>query len=311
MEKRQEKVLIDGRVYNITVIRKTCADLSAPRLVIPAYQPNSKAKEILRVCIEGIQRYTDKGTYELWVVDNNSPRNNAEWLVDQPGINLVLSRTKPVPRERRGLRTPLSFLISQEAWGSYANAVGLELGRSAIDPDSRYLMTLHMDTTPFHTNWLEYLKSQIHGKTVAAGVCLEKNRTPEGVLHILGAMIDFQRLKEERLDFMPHLPNYDVGDEITVGFRRAGYDVFACRNTYENPEYSENIPPYFLARSLNVMRVFDDEWNVIFMHLARGLPKASDRYPGRTTSVDDWINVLDKEFAVETHEKAGQIQQRA
>lgn len=42
-------------------------------------------------CIESIRKYTDKNTYEIIVVDNNSTDETREWLLDQTDIKLQLN----------------------------------------------------------------------------------------------------------------------------------------------------------------------------------------------------------------------------
>jgi hypothetical protein len=144
---------VDGLVYRVEVLRQVKQPLSSPRLVIVAYQPNPQASRILEVCIRTIQRYTLE-PHELWVIDNNSPADNIRWLREIPGINIAFNRTFPVPPRQRWL--PWIYIKPfqrQQRWGSYANAIGLELAVRVIDSDSHFLVTLHMDTAPCQAGW--------------------------------------------------------------------------------------------------------------------------------------------------------------
>ena len=87
-------------------------------------------------------------------------------------------------------------------------------------------MTLHMDTMPCRTGWLSFLQSELGDGIGAAGVRMDRARTPEGVLHVLGCLVDFQLFRRLKLDFLPQLPQYDVGDRVTRALREAGYGVF-------------------------------------------------------------------------------------
>ena len=290
-DSQKVKLLVDGRIYNAQVLRRITQSKQAPRLIIVAYQPNELARDVLCVCLQTIQRYTPE-THELWVIDNNSPLENVDWLLQWPDINVVLNRTEPLPPEQRGV---LSRLIghlkgkwNQQSWGSYANAMALELAVRLIDPDSQSLMTLHMDTAPCREGWLSFLQSKLRDGVAAAGVRMDRARTPEGVLHVLGCLVDFQLFRQLNLDFMPQLPQYDVGDRVTVALREAGYDVWACPNTLWKPRLAERIPASSPLRHLLVDRSFDDEGNVIFLHLGRGLKKSSaDHRTGVT--VEEWV----------------------
>jgi len=286
----RERIPLDGWRYTLDVYRGASKPADSVRLLIPAFQPNSTASAILRACLDSIRRYTDPDAYELWVIDSNSPDNRADWLLDYPGINVALNRTEPRPPEERSLWKRASFWRGQTRWGSYANAVGLELATRLLAPETKQVMTLHMDVMACHQNWLPYLISKLDVCTHAVGVCFEKCRFPEGVLHILGCLFDYQKVKSLGIDFFPELPRLDVGDKITLGLREAGSGFIACKNTYENPEYVELIPSRSAFHTLNVVRVFDDDWNVIFMHLGRGIPKADMRYGGKTASAEEWIS---------------------
>jgi len=276
----------------VHVLRQVTQPKQAPRLIVVAYQPNELARDVLRVCIQAIQRYTPE-PHELWVVDNNSPMVNAEWLLRLPEINVVLNRTEPLPPEGRGFWVRWKQPQRQQNWASYANAIALELAVRLVDPQTRYLMTLHMDTMPCRAGWLSFLQSKLGDGIGAAGVRMDRGRTPEGVLHVLGCLVDFQLFSQLNLDFLPQLPHYDVGDRVTVALQEAGYDVFACRNTLWEPQLVEGIPSSSPLRHLYMDRSFDDDGNVIFLHLGRGVRKSSGNHT-RGTTPEEWIRFAEE-----------------
>lgn len=280
-------LLLDGRTYQLQVVKRVSQAKLSPRLVVVAYQPNELAQAVLRICLQAIQRYSTE-PYELWVVDNFSPLQYTHWLLDYPDINVVLNRTEPIPPKANGFWQRWGRSRGQRDWGSYANAIALELAIRLIDPETRFLMTLHMDTLPCREGWLSFLKSKVMHGFGAAGVRLDRGRTPAGVLHVLGYLVDFQLFRKLSLDFFPRLPQYDVGDKVTVALRNAGHDVFACRNTLWEPHLVEMIPPSSPLRTLNVDRAFDDEGNVIFLHLGRGIRKSIGEQEKGVTPVD-WV----------------------
>ena len=270
---------VAGQTYHVEIVRSSTRPVHCPRLAIVAFQPNEAASGVLEVCLRTIKHFTPE-PHELWVVDNNSPAKYSAWLREWPELNVIFNHSEPTPEG-------VAAAQGQMAHGSYANAVGLELATRAIEAKSQFLMTLHMDTMPCRTGWLSFLLSKMGGRTKAAGVRMDRARTADGVLHVLGYIVDFRVFQSMGLDFLPQLPEYDVGDRVTVELRRAGYEVFACRNTLWEPQLADAIrsDPF---RKLHVDRSFDDEGNVIFLHLGRGVRRTTGLH---TVGVDgrEWI----------------------
>lgn len=285
----KKQIVLDDRKYAVTVDQTVQMPVEAPRLVIVSYMPTRQAREILRVALQAIQHFTPE-PHEIWVVDNNSPLENREWLNDYPDINVALNHTEPIPPKERSW---LSRKKDQVERGSYANAIALELGARLIHPQSRYFMALHMDTMPCRKGWLSYLVSKLGNGVAAAGVRMDRARTADGVLHVLGYIVDFQLFCQLSLNFFPQLPQYDVGDTVSVNFRKAGYGIFACANTLWQPELTEKIPPQSPLRTLNVDRSFNDDGEVIFLHLGRGVRKSSSDVVKGVT-VEEWISFADE-----------------
>jgi hypothetical protein len=287
---QQIQVPFDDELYQVEVFQRVSQPPASPRLVIVAYQPNELASQILKVCIQAVQRYTPE-PHELWVIDNCSPKSNKDWLVNLPDINLAFNNTFPLPPGKRRFWHHWRLFQHQQKWGSYANAVGLELAVRLIDPESQYLLTLHMDTAPCRSGWLSYLQSKLDDRVRAAGVHLQRNRVPEGVLHVVGCLIDFQLFQRLNLDFFPDLPHLDVGDRVTVALRQAGYDVAACRDTLNQPEIVDSIPDSSPFKHLNVFRALDDQNNVIFLHLGRGVRKTTGEHR-RGVTPQEWVTYI-------------------
>ncbi len=281
--RRSRWINLEGRWYRVQVFQSVWQPVDAPRLLIISHLLNEQAFDILRVCVQAIQKFTAE-PHEIWIIDNNSPKAYARRLLEFENVNIVLNHTEPRPRGARGFqRNP-----QQMTWGSYANAIGLELGIRLIDPSTRYVMTLHMDTMPCHPGWLSYLRGKISQNVRAAGVRLDTVRVADGILHVLCYLIDFQLFRQLNLNFYPQLPDFDVGDLAIVGLRESGYDIFACPNTLWQPELVDTLPADSPFRRLYMDRAFDDQGNVIFLHLGRGVRKSIGNHTTGTL-VDDWL----------------------
>jgi hypothetical protein len=280
---------IDERVYSVRVIHHVSRTEEAPRLIVAAYQPNKWSQEVLRVCIESVQRSTTE-PYELWVVDNNSPWDNVKWLTEWPGINVVLNRNEPIPPNHRGLWQQLRPNHSQQKWGSYANAVALELGVRVINQETKWVFTMHSDCLALLPTWFDFLRSHTSDSVRAVGCWADNARIR--ALHVGALLFDLQLFRELECNFLPNLgqsqredyPEYDAGDLITIRFKEKGYKVHCCENTYNSPELVNRIPTNHPLRFIHADRCFDEKWNVIFAHMGRGISKSEGSYktPGKT-----------------------------
>jgi hypothetical protein len=253
-------------------------------LVVVGYQPNGTAAAILRLCLDSIRRHTPE-PHELWVVDNHSPAHFAGWLEEEPDLNVIFNLDSPFPkpnwRQRLLQRGQAPFV------GSYANAVALELAAQVIDPDSEVMMTLHMDTMACRTGWLGYLCSKLQEQVRCVGFRLDTARVE--TVHVLGMLFDFRLFTPLQMTFAHGMPKYDVGDAISIRLREAGFRLWACRNTLHHPELVNLLQEGSEYRNLYVDRALDDEDNVIFMHLGRGILKSHFSTPEMRTTTEEWL----------------------
>jgi len=286
---------IDGNIYHAHVLRRVTEGREAPRLVIVCYNATPIAREMTRVCIQSIQRFTDT-PYELWVVDNDSPLEYVDWICQQPNINLILNRTTPSPKprgvlERLGIKRRAR--TEQLSAGSYANAVGLELAVQIIDPELHYMFVMHNDVLVCKSGWLSFLMSKLDERVRGAAVSHDPARI--NAMHASGFLFDFSLFRPLNMSFLPSLPDYDVGDLVAIRLREAGYDYYVCKNTFNHPETIELIDPSDPLREMYCDRVFNDDGNVIYLHLGRGTPKATGIYnkPGKTYP-EQWISYAEE-----------------
>ncbi len=105
--------------------------------------------------------------------------------------------------------------------------------------------------------------------------------------------MDFRLFQKLHLDFFPELPELDVGDRVTVKLREAGYEIFACPNTVWEPGLAERIPISSPFRELHVDRSFDDEGNLIFLHLGRGVRRSLGEHRKGVTP-QEWIRAVEE-----------------
>jgi hypothetical protein len=286
----QRELVVRGRPYRISLIRRATAPVDAPRLVIVSYLRAETNELLLRACIQSIRRFTHTA-YELWVVDNNSAPTRIEWLSQQPDINLVLNRTTPFEGKRTVLqRMGLSRVPAdaQVKTGSFANAVALEIAAQLVDPGSKLMFTMHSDTLVCNDGWLTFLMSRLDSHTRGAAVLRDRIRV--NAMHVCGMLFDYQLFRKLAMNFFPDPPNYDVGDLITIRLREAGCGYYVCPNTYNNPALDDKIDVSDPLRQMHCAKTFNDNGDVIYLHLARGTWKGSGTYrESLITTADDWL----------------------
>ncbi len=277
----KNEIEIDNNLYNVFVREKIFSRREAVRIIVVSYQPNRYSSELLKLCIESIQKFTDTD-YELWVVDNNSPAGNIKWIDDVRDINIAYIRTEP------------------KGGASYANSLALEVAARLINQNTGYLVCFHEDVAVCRYGWLDYMLSRMDKKIKAAGFRLTRARVPGGVLHVCGYIIDFKLFRELKLSFLPELPQFDVGDKAIYLLKENGFDIFHTPNTFDSPGLTGLIPETMEAYDLNVTRSFNDRDEIIYMHLGRGIPKAKGEYKNKEkSSSEQWSGYIRKNLLSE------------
>ena len=188
--------------------------------------------------------------------------------------------------------------------GSYANAIGYEIALKVINNNTRYVFAVQSDTLITKQHFLDFMLSKLNNNIVAVGVREDDTRVK--ALHNSGIFFDFNIYKKVDANFLDNLrqrssknmPEYDVGDLLTILFKKNGYKTYTCKNSYNTPSLVQHIQEkenYY--KELKVDHCFDDNNNVIFLHLGRGTPKTTGNYKGNIkTPIEQWINFAKKKI---------------
>jgi hypothetical protein len=230
-------------------------------------------------------------------VDVDSPaHDNLVQPAEYPEVSFVITDDEPLittreVRERKERGEPVP------RHGSEANGITLEIARSVFQQLSyspRWFMTLQSDILATKQGWLEFLLSKMEERTAAVGVRGQPNfDKSEPILHSLGCLWRYELLQSLGLSLMPHFPKYDVAEAAISAVRRQGWSIVALPNTYSDPSIIERVPaPY---RTIYSDRTLDENGDVIFMHLGRGVEKSvSGVTPQGKTSPEAWVEFARK-----------------
>lgn len=287
-EFKNQQIRLDNHEYDLLVRIDDAHKSETTVLVLVSCLKNSEAVNLVKAAVRTIRKFTTV-PYKLWIVDNNSPLENLKWLSQQDDINLVLNRTDPARQQ-----------------GSYANAIGLELAAKLVSSQTKYFMALHQDVMAAREGWLKYLLSHFNDNVRAVGVREDRARVKEGILHVLGYVIDWQLFQKLKLNFFPESPGFDVGDKAIFLLKKAGYHYFATPNTMWNKEVSEKLQTPYKELSFDLST--DDNHNVIFMHLGRGVHKSLNAKLNVHKSIAKWLDFARDELGI--YWEAEHLQQR-
>lgn len=300
--------IIDNQAYQIEVLKNVHFVANTTRILIPTLILNDTAKEMVRVCVESIQKFTTDDV-EIWLMDNNSPEPYANWLTQfNPDINVVLNRTEPInPFLKLGLKRKIRSILfappkKQILDGSYANAIALEIGRQVIPPTTQTIFTMHYDAIPTKYGWLKYLKSKLSPTIRAVGY--RKNTLRVEAPHIAGLLLDYTLFEPLKMSFLsnmrrerfPNQPEYDAGDQIALQLKAHKFDFEITPNTFNTPQLIEHIPPDSpFQQMLGCDLCFDDSGDIFFMHMGRGVPKSTIfAHATGTTYPAQWLEFINK-----------------
>lgn len=190
--------------------------------------PNYKTKDLTKLCLRSLRRYTDLKRVQVIVVDNNSADESTDYLRSVEWIKLIERR--PMPNET----------------GPEMHARALDLALGQVD--TPYVMVMHTDTIVINEHWLDFLINQFNASSNIAGVGSWKlefipfykrvgklfenfirnlfGRNPKKEVQYLRshcAMYRTNLVREFGQSFFDH---DTAGKSLHLALQRAGYDMY-------------------------------------------------------------------------------------
>ena len=264
--------------YNLEQRRSKVAQSDSTKIIIVSYMFNKQSTEITKLAVESIKKFT-KEDYEIWISDNNSPKENFQWVIDDKEINYIRN---------------LDAKNYKQLNDSFLNALGIEVGLTNIDQNTNNVVLMHSDIVVTHNNWLPFVKDKINDQVKGVGLLIDNARI--NAMHISGTIFSYDVYSKYKADVRPNLPHIDVGDDITQKIRDNNFKYQFCRNSHNDEKVINHISPDSVFKNMPCDRTIDDENNVIFAHLGRGRAKSDQTYnKANKTTADQWINNI-KQF---------------
>ncbi|MGN7399537.1 glycosyltransferase [Cytobacillus praedii] len=247
--------------------------------------------EYTKQCLESIRKYTDRDTYELIIIDNNSVDDTKEWLLKQDDIRVIINKENlGFPRgcnqgieiakgenilllnndvivTENWLSNMVNSLYSEDRIGAVGPVTNSAAYYTAIPVEYSNLNEMHNFAQDFNKSdsekWEERLK--------LIGYCMLIKRD----------VVDKIGLLDERFT-----PGNFEDDDYSVRIRQAGYKLLLCKDTfihhYGSVSWKENISGYGELLSENEKK-FMEKWGtnshsyIIHNELIDKIPFEKDR----------------------------------
>jgi len=241
--------------------------------------PTFHSEEIITICIKSFEKFRPENIRVNYIVVENSQ--------DKSYKDRICSLSENV----KWINNP------KEAYGSEANASAIELGMSYVKDD--YVFTAHCDVCVTNESFYKSIIEKVEEGNVLVGMLCDTHPNRVDAIHILGLFTSLDILK--KVDLYPKYKNgqnvLDVGDSITVYCRKKKLPHYCFKNTYNNPEIEDDLDDKWKALH-HIPRCIDDDGDVMFLHLARGIAKTSGTYskPNRL-GVKDWVKFYNNEVS--------------
>mgnify|MGYP003627180822 CR=1 FL=1 len=242
-------------------------------IVIPSFH----SKELTSLAIRSFEKYKSDFNFRYIVVENSSDDSYKEHVLSLSSD--VIWIQNPMP----------SFLDSgKPTVRSEANASGLENGLELVKTE--YVFMCHSDVVACHESWMKFLVSKIE-----EGHSMVAVREHDDCAHVIGLLVETKIARAVSL--YPIYGVLDVGDSMTHYCKDEGLDYYICKNTNNHPFLVEEIKEEKYKKMIGVDKVFNDNGDVIYMHLGRGADKQFNNYhkPNKIY-FNDWVKIVNEEI---------------
>jgi hypothetical protein len=170
---------------------------------------------------------------------------------------------------------------------SAANAEGVTVGLKFVT--SEYVFIAHCDTIVTNSSFFTNMFNQVSEGKKLIGTVFDPCRI--FAIHISGLLVDTALANS--VSYYPiyddnNKMTHDTGDLLTERCRQDSIESICFPNTFNYPELIDSLSDKF--KNFHVDRSLDENGEVMFMHLGRGIPKMNKTYlkPNRVY-FDDWV----------------------
>ena len=247
-------------------------------VIIPSYH----SRDLTVTCLKSFEKFKPSNlTINYFVVENAQDNSyKDEVMALSPNIKW----------------TDNNYVLGPDESGSSQNASAIEISKKSIKDE--FVFLAHCDVCVTNESFYNILFEKIERYSLIGplfDICEERI----GALHVSGLFMKTDLM--EKVNFFPRRidgnKRMDVGDAATLYCRENKLPYYCFRNTYNYPETVVEISNKF--KNFNVVRCVDENNNVIFMQMGRGIPKTMGTYSkygeGRV-SLGKWVKFCNEEI---------------
>jgi len=254
-------------------------EINSMSVIIPSYH----SRDLTVICLKSFERFKLPGlNINYFVVENTDDTSYKDEVI---GLADNVKWTNNIP----------GFKGVREEIGSSENASAIEVSKEHITDD--FVFTAHCDVCVtsesfYHTLFEKIEENELIGPL--SDLCKERI----GALHVSGLFMRANLMRN--VNFFPRRIDadnrMDVGDAATLYCRENNLKYLCLPNTHNNPELAEEISDENF-KNFKVVRCFDDNNDVIYMHMGRGIPKTIGTYDKTGKNrvyLEDWVKFCNK-----------------
>ena len=241
-------------------------------VVIPSYH----SKDLTTICLKSFEKFKPHGLNINYFVVENAQDNSYREEVLRLAKNVKWTNN--------------NYVIGVGESGSSQNASAIEITKKHIRDD--FVFLAHCDVCVTSESFYETLFEKIKEYELIGplfDICEERI----GALHVSGLFMRTELMN--KINFFPRRIDkdnrMDVGDAATLYCREHALKYLCLPNTYNSPQLAKKIRDEKF-RNFQVTRCLDNNNDVIFMHLGRGIPKTIGTYNkvgSDRVYLNDWI----------------------
>jgi len=242
------------------------ADKEQVAVIIPSFH----SRELTSLCIRSLQRFCPLDIDLIFIVVENSSDVSYKDNIIGLGSNIIWVNN------------------ATTAVGSEANAEAIEIGLTYVKCNLVFMC--HCDICITSEKFLHNMVIKYHEGNRLVGTLTDTNPNRIGAIHVFGLLTDLELAK--KVKYMPIYKNkvqiMDIGNELTRYCRDNKLSIYCFKNTHNNPTITESLDKKYAG--FNVVRCVDDQNNVMFMHLGRGIKKMFGTYSDLSkVSLRGWL----------------------